>query len=82
MPITHDYKLTIMKQSRMAFLSIKLVIIENNSSLMHRKYHDFYAVHVYLQSIRISLLHTLLTDCPDDTISGQIDKANEIWLQG
>ena len=44
-----------MKQSRMSFLSIKLVMIENNSSSMHREYYKFYAVHVYLQSIRISL---------------------------
>ena len=55
LPITHDYKLTIMKQSRMAFLLIKLVTIENNSSLMHREYPEFYAVHVYLRSIHISL---------------------------
>ena len=51
-----------MKQSRMAFLSIKLVIIENNSSSMHREYHDFYAVHVYLRSIRISLVDTTNID--------------------
>ena len=47
-----------MKQSRISFLSIKLVMIEKNSSSMHREYHKFYAVHVYLQSIRISLLCT------------------------
>ena len=42
----------------MAFWSIKLVLIEKNSSSMHREYHDFYAVHVYLRSIRISLQQT------------------------
>ena len=56
MTITHNLKLTIMKQSRISFLSIKLVMIEENSSSMHREYHEFYAVHVYLRSIRISLL--------------------------
>ena len=25
---------------------------------MHREYHEFYAVHVYLQSIRISLVYS------------------------
>ena len=44
------------KQSRMSFLSIKLVMIDNNSSSMHREYYKFYAVHVYLRSIRISLI--------------------------
>ena len=33
-------------------------MIEKNSSLMHRESHKFYAVHVYLQSIRISLMWT------------------------
>ena len=42
----------------MAFLSIKLVMIKNNSSSMHREYHEFYAIHVYLQSICISLMET------------------------
>ena len=51
--------MTIKKYSRMAFLLIKLVMIEKNSSSMHREYHEFYAVHVYLQSIRISLLTAL-----------------------
>ena len=50
--------MTIMKQSRMTNLSIKLVMIENNSSSMHREYHKFYAVHVYLQSIRLSLVQS------------------------
>ena len=45
-----------MKQSRMTFLSIKLIMIENNSSSMHREYHKFYAFHVYLRSIHISFL--------------------------
>ena len=45
-----------MTQSRMSNLSIKLGIIDNNPSLMHREYHEFYAVHVYLRSIRISLV--------------------------
>ena len=44
----------------MAFLWIKLVMIENNSSTTHREYHEFYAVHVYLRSIRLSLLQTIL----------------------
>ena len=50
--------MTIIKQSRMAFLLIKLVIIGNNLCLMHHKYHEFCAVHVYLRSIRISLTET------------------------
>ena len=33
-----------------------IVMIEKNSSSMHREYHEFYAVHVYLWSIRISLV--------------------------
>ena len=37
-------------------LSITLEIIGNYSCMMHREYHDFYGVHVYLRSIRISLL--------------------------
>ena len=32
-----------------------LVMIDNNPSSMHREYNEFYAVHVYLQSIRIIL---------------------------
>ena len=34
---------------------------------MHREYHEFYTVHVYLRSIRISLLHTdsQLSECSD-----------------
>ena len=40
----------------MTNLLIKIVMIEKNSSSMHREYHEFYAVHVYLQSIRISLV--------------------------
>ena len=40
----------------MTNLLIKIVMIEKNSSSMHREYHEFYAVHVYLQSIHISLL--------------------------
>ena len=32
-----------------------VIIIDNNSWSMHRDYHKFYAVHVYLRSIRISL---------------------------
>ena len=47
-----------MWQSRISFLSIKLVMIEKNSSSMHREYHKFYAVHVYLRSICINLLLT------------------------
>ena len=47
-----------MKQSRMTNLSIKLGMIDNNPSSMHREYHEFYAVRVYLRSIRISLVHT------------------------
>ena len=43
----------------MSFLTIKLVIIDNNLCLMHRDYQYFYAVHVYLRSIRISLVETL-----------------------
>ena len=31
-------------------------MIDKNPSSMHREYHEFYAVHVYLRSIRISLL--------------------------
>ena len=45
-----------MKQSRMDFNRQILVIIDNNPSSMHREYHKFYAVHVYLRSIRISLV--------------------------
>ena len=41
-------------------MSIKLLMIEENLSLMHREYHKFYAVHVYLQSICISLMGTHL----------------------
>ena len=37
---------------------IKNEIIDNNWCSMHREYHEFYAVHVYLRSIRISLLST------------------------
>ena len=37
-----------------------LVMIESNSSSMHHEYHDFYAVHAYLQSIRISLIVTVI----------------------
>ena len=37
-------------------LSITLVIIVNYLCTMHREYHDFYDVHVYLRCIRISLL--------------------------
>ena len=45
--LIYDQKLTIMKPSRMSFLSIKLVMIEKNSSSMHREYYKFYAVHVF-----------------------------------
>ena len=31
---------------------------------MHREYNEFYAVHVYLRSIRISLVHTVETKAP------------------
>ena len=44
-----------MKQSRMDFNQQILVMIDNNPSSMHREYNDFYAVHVYLRSMRISL---------------------------
>ena len=40
----------------MTNLSIKLVMIEKNSRSMHREYHEFYAVHIYLRSILISLV--------------------------
>ena len=33
-----------------------LGIIDNNPSSMHREYNEFYAVRVYLRSIRISLV--------------------------
>ena len=49
-----------MTQSRMTNLLIKLGMIDNNPSSMHREYHEFYAVHVYLQSIRISLMQMLI----------------------
>ena len=39
----------------MTNLSIRLGMIDNNPSSMHREYQEFYAVHVYLRSIRISL---------------------------
>ena len=39
-------------------LLINLVIIFNNSCSIHRKCQDFYGVHVYLRSNRISLLPT------------------------
>ena len=42
----------------MTNLSIKIVMIEKKSSSMHREYHKFYAFHVYLRSIRLSLLYT------------------------
>ena len=45
-----------MKQSRMDFNRQILEMIDKNPSSMHREYHEFYAVHVYLRSIRISLL--------------------------
>ena len=46
-----------MKQSRMDFNLQILVMIHKNPSSMHREYHEFYAVHVYLRSIRISLVY-------------------------
>ena len=49
-----------MKQSRMDFNRQILVIIDNNPSSMHREYNEFYAVHVYLRSIRISLVSSTL----------------------
>ena len=36
----------------------KLVMIDKNPSSMHREYYEFYAVHVYLRSICISLVST------------------------
>ena len=45
-----------MKQSRMDFNRQILVMIDKNPSSMHREYHEFYAVHAYLRSIRISLI--------------------------
>ena len=48
-----------MTQSRMTNLSIKLGMIDKNPSSMHREYNEFYAVHVYLRSIRISLVGML-----------------------
>ena len=42
-------------------ISKLLVMIEKNSSSMYREYHKFYAVHVYLRSIRISLVQTTET---------------------
>ena len=47
-----------MTQSRMENLSIKLEMIDNYPSSMHREYLEFYAVRVYLRSIRISLVPT------------------------
>ena len=37
------------------------MIIDNNLCLMHREYHEFYALHVYLRSIRISLVSINIT---------------------
>ena len=61
--IIYTFKITIRGIAGGAFrgrpyLSIKLLIIDNNSCSMHCDYHDFYAVHVYLRSIRISLQQT------------------------
>ena len=47
-----------MTQSRMDFKRQILGMIDNNLSSMHGEYHEFYAVCVYLQSIRISLVRT------------------------
>ena len=44
-------------QSRMDFNQQILGIIDNNPSSMHREYNEFYAVRVYLRSIRISLVY-------------------------
>ena len=41
------------------FCRLILVKIDNNSCSMHREYHEFYAVHVYLRSICISLVGSL-----------------------
>ena len=48
-----EYK--ILKKSRILNLSINFVIIVNNSYTMHREHDNFYCVHVYLRSNRISL---------------------------
>ena len=45
-----------MMQSRMDINRQILVMIDQNPSSMHREYNKFYAVHVYLRSIRISLV--------------------------
>ena len=45
-----------MTQSRIHFNRQKLGMIDNNPSSMHREYNEFYAVRVYLRSIRISLV--------------------------
>ena len=45
-----------LKKLRMLNLLITLEIIVNYSCTMHREYHDFNSVHVYLRSICISLL--------------------------
>ena len=50
-------------QSRMDFNQQILGMIDNNPSSMHREYHEFYAVHVYLRSIRISLIGSLFSLC-------------------
>ena len=46
-------------KSQILNLSIILVVIVSYSCTMHREYHDFNGVHVYLGSNRISLVATL-----------------------
>ena len=56
----YDYYLlmNVKKILQILNLLINLVIIFNNSCSIHRKCQDFYGVHVYLRSNRISLLPT------------------------
>ena len=58
-----------MKLIEECFVTI-LGIIDNNPSSMHREYSEFYAVHVYLRSIRISLLGTSLMAQGSNTCLG------------
>ena len=58
-----------MKQSRMDFNQQILGMIDNYPSSMHREYREFYAVRVYLQSIRISLLDMDVYDTCSPTMA-------------